>query len=87
MSYEFDDLARDLRALLGMSVTTKADLRAWNRLALRVQADIRSSLDVSNQLPHDVWHYFSDADIRWEDPEYARKQCEFVREFLTKLER
>lgn len=86
MSYGFTDLAHDLRTLLGMSVVTRSDLRAWNERALRVQSAIRGNPEVSNQVPHELWHFFSDADVRREDPEYGREQCQLAWNFLKKLE-
>jgi hypothetical protein len=86
MSYEFIVLAHDLRTLLGMPVVTRSDLRAWNELAFRVQSAIRGNPEVSNQVPHELWHFFSDADVRRDDPEYGREQCQLAWDFLKRLE-
>lgn len=86
MSYGFIDLARDFRTLLEMPVAAKSDLRVWNEMALRIQSAIRGNPEVSNQIPHEIWHFFSDADIRREDPEYGREQCQLAWDFLRRLE-
>jgi hypothetical protein len=57
MSYRLIDLARDLRTLLEMFVGAKSDLRVWNELALRVQSAIRGNPELSNQVPHEIWHF------------------------------
>jgi hypothetical protein len=86
MSYRLIELARDLRTLLEMPVAAKSDLRVWNELALRVQSAIHGNPEVSNQVPHEIWNFFSDADIRREDSDYGRAQCQLVWDFLKRLE-
>jgi hypothetical protein len=39
----------------------------------------------SNDVPHEVWHYLSDADIRVRDREYANVQLERIKALLSKV--
>ncbi len=34
------------------------------------------------EVPHQVWHYLSDADIRAKDADYAKTQIQALREVL-----
>ncbi|HEX6125818.1 MAG TPA: tetraacyldisaccharide 4'-kinase [Pyrinomonadaceae bacterium] len=53
---------------------SKADLDEWYREAQRLKTDHLLMRGVSRYLPHFVWHYLSDADIRMKDETYAAMQ-------------
>ena len=79
------ELVASLRLLAAREPHTNDDLRALERecmsLALNTQ---RSSL--CNRVPEIVWHFLSDADIRFRDVEYARVQTASLLAALAGME-
>lgn len=74
-------LARDLQAvgraldeLMNFSIENKRDLDLWYGEANEVRRKIISNPELSDAIPHIVWHYLSDADTRLKDAEYAKVQ-------------
>jgi hypothetical protein len=43
--------------------------------------------DMMTNAPHFLWHYFSDADIRMKEPDYAEIQNERVNNLIKYLNR
>ncbi|GAA5214790.1 hypothetical protein ACFSJ3_05700 [Corallincola platygyrae] len=68
-----------LALLLETEVKSKADLKDWYELAQSVEQLASAS---SIELPHLVWHYLSDADIRLKEPDYGKDQIEEVQSFI-----
>lgn len=56
------------------------DLAKWNNHAEKIFIFMKST---NVELPEIVWHYLSDADIRFKEEEYGTEQLESVREFLN----
>lgn len=79
------DLVAHLRVIAARDPRTKEELRAVEResmsLAFHTQ---RSSL--CNEVPEIVWHFLSDADIRFKDVDYARVQTANLLSALAKME-
>jgi hypothetical protein len=79
------ELIAHLRVIAAREPRTKEELRALERecvsLAFHTQ---RSSL--SSGVPEVVWHFLSDADIRFKDPEYAQVQTASLVSALAKME-
>lgn len=84
---ELQQLGRHLRRLADLPLTNSAELDAWYDEANKLRNVIVANVELSNAIPHFVWHYLSDADIRLKEPEYARRQDEVLFEFAKILER
>lgn len=68
-------LRDELRALDAMPIASKADRDKWYDRAAEVEAKLGSVYaSISESLPHELWHYLSDADIRAKEPSYAENQ-------------
>ena len=69
------ELIAALATLAAWRPDSKADLKLLQQeslaLALHVQHNLKG-LD----LPHEIWHFLSDADIRFKDAAYAKLQLE-----------
>ena len=74
-----------LRALSKRTPTTRAELSELETesVALVMHVQECQSLDI----PETVWHFLSDADIRFKSPEYARAQVAALESALVAMER
>lgn len=80
-------LGRELRQLAEHSTLTKSDLDIWYERAHKIRNHIVENAELANVVPHQVWHFLSDADIRFREPDYARQQHEAFLEIVKILER
>lgn len=76
-----------LGALSNLHVQSKGELEEWYSQAQELWEKIKSNSDISNVMPHVVWHYLSDADIRLKDKRYADLQCEEIEAVIKVLKR
>ena len=72
-----------MRQLAELPCSTPAEVKSWYAEAGVFEAYVQTS-DV--ELPHFVWHYLSDADIRARDSEYRASQDREIREIISELE-
>ncbi|GHH00864.1 hypothetical protein [Comamonas sp. JC664] len=79
------ELARDLQHLLGLPAHTKEEQGRWYAEAQTVQDRIKASEKLLC-LPHSLWHFFSDADIRAKEPDIRDAQFKQVRAHIAVLE-
>jgi hypothetical protein len=77
-AYSVSALLEDLRDLRSSEPRTKAELDAWQERAMNVARRVRASPVVCGLLPPELWHYFSDAEVRLKDETYARPQLRRV---------
>lgn len=75
-------LAAELTQLVEFVPVTKAELDLWYDQAQRLHES-----DLLLGVPHFLWHYLSDADIRMKDEEYAEMQNRRVIDLLAYLNR
>lgn len=73
-----------LRDLFEHPPADRDSLEAWTEKAVRISE--QWSPAICDQLPHEVWHWISDADIRRKDAEYARAQNEWMKKVIAWLE-
>jgi hypothetical protein len=76
-----EELIATLRTMVRRPITSKDDLKAMESDSWELWQRIKDS-PVANETPHAVWHFLSDADIRFKDPRYIPVQTE---ELLTSL--
>lgn len=62
-----------LRMLLESEPTSAEQVSAWYRRAEALKCVLQSSASEMN-VPHVIWHYLDDADIRFRDRVYAEEQ-------------
>ena len=75
-------LKTTLSELLALHIESKHDLKQWYEQAQIVECYAE---EAAIELPHLVWHYLSDADIRFKEPEYGQEQIEAVQLFIKLL--
>jgi hypothetical protein len=66
-------LAAELRALMKLPLETRDDVEAWYGAAEVFEAHLDSA-SLVDELPHLVWHFLADADIRARDAKYREAQ-------------
>lgn len=75
------EIISGIRELLNSEPATKEGIKTWSegaeKVALLMQAD-HGNLGV----PHELWHYIHDVDIRVKDEEYRRIQLELINGIL-----
>lgn len=64
-----------------------ASLAQWKEDALRMKQALRRDPPLAARVPHFIWHYLDDADIRARDPAYAASQTAQLKEALALLAR
>jgi hypothetical protein len=85
VTYGPRELAHDLRRLLDLPAQTKAEQARWYKEAQGVQDRIKASTDLGG-MPHSLWHFFADADVRAKVPAIRDAQVEQVRKHIAVLE-
>ena len=76
-----------LRELADSSPTNVSDLPAWYKRASEFEAVLRADGGaLSDSIPHFVWHYLADADIRARDLAYRADQQAAILEIIIALE-
>lgn len=84
-----DYLADQLERLLALPLTTPEDVEHWYEECSAVQQTLEQQFP-HFEPEHEVWHFFSDADIRSKDSDYCDRQhrlmCEYVRRLRNESE-
>lgn len=84
-----EQLAIELEALIGFTPKTKEDLDRWYEGARRLEAELVRPGGLSPKVPHFLWHYLADADIRMKDEKYAglhNRRINLLLQYLKKGE-
>jgi hypothetical protein len=78
-------LADELERLLTLPLEPKGALKSWYEEARNLQKAMRLHPEV--EIPHEIWHFFADADIRSKphEVEYRGMQERIVRELIAQL--
>ena len=79
------DLVAHLRVIATRGPRTREELRALERECVSLAFHVQRSA-VCGAVPEIVWHFLSDADIRYKDPEYARSQIASLISALALME-
>jgi hypothetical protein len=77
---------RTLRALAESTPEDTRQLPAWYERAREFEAVLHSDAALSDAIPHFVWHYLADADIRARDLAYRADQQVAILEIIIALE-
>ena len=85
-SSEIQEVGRRLRKLSDSPPSDGSSLEQWTRDAQEIQRHLASDPRLSAAIPHFVWRYLSDADIRLRDFEYRISQQSTMEEILVSLE-
>ncbi|WP_237077880.1 PA2169 family four-helix-bundle protein [Myxococcus xanthus] len=83
--YGPQELAQDLRRLMELPAQTKAEQSLWYDEAQKVQDRIKASEELLG-IPHSLWHFFSEADVRAKEPSIRDAQFKQVRAHVAVLE-
>ncbi len=80
------DAARSLRRLAESSPTDATKLAEWYERASEFQVFLKAHPALSDVMPHFVYHYLADADIRAREPDYHDDQQTHILEIISELE-
>lgn len=69
---------------MALPLQTPGDVEQWFAACSAVQQTLEQYFP-SFELEHEVWHYFSDADIRAHDDGYRDRQHRFITEYIHRL--
>ena len=72
-----------LESLAARRVTNRKELAAWRLEADRLEQSLTP--EQADAVPHFVWHYLGDADIRLRNPGYSADQGRRLEQVLRKL--
>lgn len=81
-------IADQLELLLALPLSPRDALDEWYKRAREFERSM-SSRSPGIEIPHDVWHFLADADIRSRADEsaYRDSQEDLVRRFISELRR
>jgi hypothetical protein len=77
------ELQQAILMLLEREPQSKEELRELQQESLELALHIQHSAPLGQHMAEEVWHFLSDADIRYKDPEYRRVQLEKMRHILA----
>src|SRR5688572_11586267 len=80
-------LEAGLTQLVAHVPQNRDELRKWYVQARAVEDDLTAPGGLSADVPHFLWHYLADADIRLKDKDYADLQQRRMQLFLQHLRR
>jgi hypothetical protein len=87
MDTSLQEVAQRLRQLAALSPAGSGELKTWNAAAKEFKDWLSARPDrLVDQVPHFVWHYLDDADIRSRDEVYRRNQERELAAVLATLE-
>jgi len=75
-------LAAKLNELVEGAPSTKRDLVRWYEKAREVEDELIRPEGLAPSLPHFIWHFLADADIRLKDSIYAELQNKRMKLFI-----
>ena len=73
MQHDIEELIKKLHDIASRSPKTKEEMQLVEAECIELMQQIKN-LNLGNTCPDEVWHYLTDADIRFKDPEYAKYQ-------------
>jgi hypothetical protein len=87
MGTSLHEIAGRLRELAPISPTNAGELQAWYAAAKEFEDWLRAKpAHLLDQVPHFIWHYLADADIRSRDEAYRRHQERELAVVLAQLD-
>jgi hypothetical protein len=87
MRTSLHEIAGRLRKLAAVSPTNAGELEAWYAAAKEFEVWLRTKpAQLLDEVPHFIWHYLADADIRSKDEAYRRRQERELAAVLAQLD-
>jgi hypothetical protein len=79
-------IASELEALLQGPGTSQTERDSWQaRASALFQRLDRADAATIDAIPHGVWHYLADADLRVKEQNYLPNQLTVVRDFVARI--
>jgi hypothetical protein len=72
-----------LRSLAAQPVTNRKELAAWRQAAGRLEESLTP--EQADTVPHFIWHYLADADIRLRNADFRADQERRLQQALREL--
>lgn len=77
-------LADELERLIALPLATAADVGVWNQQCGSVRQELKQRFP-DFEPEHELWHFFSDADIRARDSSYRECQHRSISGYIQRL--
>lgn len=77
-------LASELERLMALPLTTPAEIAHWDGECATVQRTLEQRFP-QFEFEHEVWHFFTDSDIRARDTGYRERQHRLMSEYVHRL--
>jgi hypothetical protein len=74
-----------LEFLFELDAKGAAETAEWFTAANELQSLVAASPSLDQRIPHHVWHFISDSDIRLKDNLYGAEQRRLMTELLSSL--
>lgn len=74
MDAPLEEALRELRRLAEREPSSPEALAHWYEDVKALTLGVLAERDVADRLPHVVWHYLQDADVRLRDPRDGEQQ-------------
>ncbi len=71
---------------MAMPLITPADVESWCHTSSTIEQSLQERFP-DFRPEHEVWHFFSDADIRSRDSGYCDRQHQLMSEYVQRLRR
>ena len=78
-----DEIFAALREIAAARPSNKLELRDLESRCVALSQHLAAHGDLADQIPELVWHFLSDADIRFKDQRYADLQLSQMSVFLS----
>ncbi|HKB59508.1 MAG TPA: hypothetical protein VKC56_05610 [Gallionellaceae bacterium] len=72
-----------LKIAAAMEVSNPEDVSGWDRQAEAIRRMLDGDAGLADSVPHFVWHYLADSDIRRKDTAYRATQIEKLLEVIS----
>jgi hypothetical protein len=77
-------LADQLERLMALPLATLADVERWYKESSSVEQTLEQRFPLFEP-EHEVWHFFSDADVRFRESGYRDRQHRLIAEYVQRL--
>ena len=77
-------VAKELERLMSLPLDSKEDAKRWDVECASFQNALETRFP-SFKVDHQVWHFFTDSDIRQKDAGYRQRQNQAISDYVTRL--
>jgi len=80
---KFEELVAALKTAAAIEMSSPEDTKRWEKQAEAIRLMLHGNAGLADLVPHIVWHYLADSDVRRNDPAYRKMQIEKLLKAIT----